>query len=54
MPKKRTGTVLNPRGLPKGTPILQGSFYEGDPITAHDIGNWDHYVSAGFIEVSNG
>lgn len=74
MAKAKTGTVLNPRGIPQGTPVLSQVrsshtetedghtvqtvvtelMFEGDKVDAIQITNFDHYVSGGFIEVTDG
>ena len=55
MPRKRTGYVVaNPRGVPKGVPVLRAGaneWGEGDAITEADLskGEWKHYSEIGLI-----
>ena len=54
MAKRKQYVVANPRGIPEGVCILRTEskeFYEGDPITAADVGAGvlKLWVERGFI-----
>ncbi len=52
--RSKAGVVLNPRNIPKKTPILtegDRSFFEGDKVTTADLSDWAGLVERGFVRV---